>query len=378
MSISRYILLGFIWFLTVPNSNAQQLEEVLRPFLNFKTLSYTGNLVEKGVLDDKLYRNTIKASFDYSGKDSVQKVHEKAYAAWRDANKLITLDYLDSTYKVKERNEYTGPIDDSFLERIKQTANKYPTFLKEIPKRDSVLDGKTYYLYEFTPYDSVSNNKRFYETTKLLVDKKTFVPALYRFEFATTLMDNVTYVTYFVDQYLHNIRINDPNFKDISDMTLPANFKSYVPKKRLPMLVEGTDVPSLSFLDQEQQPLDLTNFKGKVILLNISLVACPHSVNSVKMLNDFHHTYGDQNLVIISVYPVDAAEDVQNMVAKFNIEYPYYQNTKNTQVQLKEFQTSGYPAFYVIDKNAKIKAGFAGFSDEIAKKIKAKIEQSIL
>lgn len=56
--------------------------------------------------------------------------------------------------------------------------------------------------------------------------------------------------------------------------------------------------PQLNAFDLKGLKLDNETLKGKVVLINFSLIGCPHCVGAAQMLNRLHEKFKDRNLKI--------------------------------------------------------------------------------
>lgn len=76
--------------------------------------------------------------------------------------------------------------------------------------------------------------------------------------------------------------------------------------------------PGFALPDSRMRVVDLYDYHGKVVLLELMQTTCPHCANFAEVLRDVEQKYGSK-VQILSV--VKAPEDNSNTVAKFAIEH---------------------------------------------------------
>lgn len=371
--INQYIMKRVLFFIfqyfTIFILSAQSLEQVIAPILNSKNISYTDLILHKDLFSERLFRDTILAQFDYSSEDTLVKIRTGRYETWKDANKLVLIDNMERTYRLKNSQEFSGSIYNSFVERLNRLLKDMPQSRIILPIKDSIVNGIPYDLYQYVSLDSVENGKRIYHSEKILVDKMNHLPVYLRTDSEGYLDGTQTHINFFEEHWIKDLKLNDLSFEDISKIQIPEHIKLEAPIKRLPLLENSTVSPILNFINEQGDLTNLSNHKGKMVLLNITWVGCPHCMSSITMLNEIYDKYKKDGLEIISVYPLDKEDEVLSMNTDFDVRYSFVRNTENTVTDLEKFNVSGYPTFYLIDKNGKIIKGWPGYSGNIANEI---------
>lgn len=371
-------LIPFLYlFFIINHLNAQDLEQIFKPLLSAKNISYTDHILQKDLFSDQLFRDTAIAYFDYSAEDTLIKVQTAKYETWRDPNKLVLIDKNDSTYRLKNANEFAGLIYNSFNERLQRFFKENPKSKFLLPQKDTIVNDVPYLYYKYVSLDSIEHGKRVYTGMVLLVDKKNQIPAYLRVEDEGFIDDSENHIVFFEEHWITNLKLDDVNFLDIADMRIPEHIKLEVPRKIIPLLEKGTDSPVLGFRNEDGKEVRLSDFHGNTVLLNITWVGCPHCMQSIPMLNMLKEQFTNKNLKIISLYPLDNKENVLKMNQNFAVNYGFFLNNENTKGNLDKFNINGYPTFYLIDKNGKIIKGWSGYSKKISNEILASIQSSI-
>lgn len=128
------------------------------------------------------------------------------------------------------------------------------------------------------------------------------------------------------------------------------------------------------------EELDLSDYRGKVVVLDFWASWCVPCRRSFPWLNTMNDKYAKDGLVIIGVN-VDketesAAEFLQKFPAKFKINYD------TNAVIAKDFGVQGMPTSFVIGRDGKTKAQHLGFKvrrqDEYEAAIVAALQQEIV
>lgn len=131
----------------------------------------------------------------------------------------------------------------------------------------------------------------------------------------------------------------------------------------------------ITLKDINGKTVRLSDFKGKVILLNFWATWCPPCRAEIPELIKWQKEYENKGLQIIGVtYPPTNRAKVRRFVRQNEINYPILVGTKKT----KEIFTSAdtMPFSVVIDRDGKIKELIEGiiYAEEFDEKIKPLIE----
>ena len=121
-------------------------------------------------------------------------------------------------------------------------------------------------------------------------------------------------------------------------------------------------------LDKE---LDLSDYRGKVVVLDFWASWCVPCRHSFPWLNSMHDKYARDGLVIIGVNvdqePASAAKFLQKFPASFQISYDTSGNLA------KEFGVQGMPSSFVIGRDGQTSARHLGFKVRRQNKYEAAI-----
>lgn len=113
-------------------------------------------------------------------------------------------------------------------------------------------------------------------------------------------------------------------------------------------------------------PLQLTNLKGKVILVDFWTYSCINCVRTLPYLKNWYYNYHDKGLVIIGVHSPEFdfeknLDNVKNAVKRNGIQYPVALD--NQFVTWRNFNNHYWPAHYLINKEGDVVYNHLGEGD---------------
>jgi thiol-disulfide isomerase/thioredoxin len=353
---------------------AQTLTNTFMKLDSLNSLTYKMISKEKDLFSDKIFHDTLKVSFPVLNKEksfqiSGTKVHE-IY----DGKKLIQMDLDKLTYQLKSGNEnslFQYKVLPYLVSSLKKTVQENSPGKSE---SDTVISGKKYVSIQIKEFDSLRNGKRVYRIIKIVLDKGTYLPFHYRSEQQGFIDGTDMFVDTYLDIHFYDYQLNQ-DYSDLSSFVVPDKFSIEKPKESKPILKESITAPELLLKDSKGFAYKLENQKGKVILLNFSSNSCPHSIESIKMLNTLNSTYGHKNFIIVTINPHDDKEAIEKYNHKGNIKYPIF--TSEGSYNLDNYNVDSFPTFYLIDKYNKIIKGFRGYHKSLDDELNELIKKHI-
>jgi len=125
----------------------------------------------------------------------------------------------------------------------------------------------------------------------------------------------------------------------------------------------SSPAPAFELKDLSGQPLTLSQFTNKVVVLNFWATWCPPCRAEIPDFVETYNAYKDKGLVIIGV-SLDrlSPKELVSFVNKYDMTYPVAFGTEKI---LDDYQPGQYvPATIVIDKKGMIRSRHVGAMDE--------------
>ena len=117
-------------------------------------------------------------------------------------------------------------------------------------------------------------------------------------------------------------------------------------------------------LEISGKPGRLSDYKGKIVVLNFWATWCPPCVEETPGLNRLQKYIASRNGVILGVAADEDAAAYDKFLRDQGVIFPTYRDpaTKDNHSPIAQtYGTSMYPETYVIDRNGKIARKFIGF-----------------
>jgi thiol-disulfide isomerase/thioredoxin len=116
---------------------------------------------------------------------------------------------------------------------------------------------------------------------------------------------------------------------------------------------QGNKTPALALKDLRGRALRLSDYKGKVVLLNFWATWCPPCRAEMPALIKMQREYRSKGLQVLGVtYPPQEIGEVRQFVRKLGVNYPIALGTKELKSLFDETET--LPLTLVIDRQGNI------------------------
>jgi peroxiredoxin len=117
-----------------------------------------------------------------------------------------------------------------------------------------------------------------------------------------------------------------------------------------PRLAKGLPAPNFSLPELDGQMVSLTDYRGKVVLLNIWATWCPPCVEEMPSMEKLYQELKGEGFEILAVsIDESGAQDVLPFMKKHKLSFPALIDLKVTIKDL--YQTTGVPESFIIDKD---------------------------
>lgn len=120
-----------------------------------------------------------------------------------------------------------------------------------------------------------------------------------------------------------------------------------------PRLEKGVSAPNLTLPDLGGKMINLSDYKGKVVLLNIWATWCPPCVEEMPSMEKLHQTLKGEDFEILAVsIDAEGAKVVSPFMEKHKLSFTALVDTQGT--AKTSYQTTGVPESFIIDKDGSI------------------------
>lgn len=123
--------------------------------------------------------------------------------------------------------------------------------------------------------------------------------------------------------------------------------------------------------DLSGKSVKLSDYKGKVVLIDFWATWCPPCIASIPGIEKLHKNYKDKGLVVLAVSLDEGGWDsVQSFVAGQGISYPVLKGTEEVSA---DYQVRTIPMLFIVGKDGRIAKRYlgAGVEEDVEKDIKA-------
>ena len=121
--------------------------------------------------------------------------------------------------------------------------------------------------------------------------------------------------------------------------------------------------------------LDLTDYRGKVVVVDFWASWCVPCRRSFPWLNEMQSKYADDGLVVIGVNVDSNADDARAFLAEFPVDFRIVEDREGELA--RSFDVIAMPSSYVIDRNGEIVERHLGFKVKKKQAYEHTIQQTL-
>lgn len=134
---------------------------------------------------------------------------------------------------------------------------------------------------------------------------------------------------------------------------------SLIPITQAAGLNNPKPVPSVAFLDLKGTPVSLSDFKGKVLLVNFWGTWCVPCLREIPELVRLSAQFNNKGLAVVGI-AVDSGrpDDIRTFMTEHGMNYPSLVGTLAP--VRKTFQVVGFPTTLLIDRHGLIRKRYVG------------------
>ena len=122
-----------------------------------------------------------------------------------------------------------------------------------------------------------------------------------------------------------------------------------------------SSAPNFSLVDLDQRNVDLTTYRGKVVVLDFWATWCAPCLTEMPRFVEWQQEYGARGLQVIGISMDDEAPPVRAAFQKYRLNFPVVMGDE----KLGEMYGGilGLPITFLIDRNGKIRFKHQGVTD---------------
>jgi thiol-disulfide isomerase/thioredoxin len=137
--------------------------------------------------------------------------------------------------------------------------------------------------------------------------------------------------------------------------------------------VVGKPAPPFTLQDLSGKQVSLSDFKGKVVLLDFWATWCPPCAKAIPHIAAIYAKYRDEGLVVLGLNDEADRAKVEEF-AKDRIPYAVLLNARE---QFAEYGVTGIPTLFYIDKEGKVRYRDVGFTDGDEQEVDRSIKEML-
>jgi peroxiredoxin len=132
------------------------------------------------------------------------------------------------------------------------------------------------------------------------------------------------------------------------------------------LLKVGEQAPEFTTQDENNNLIKLTDYRGKKVLLNFSIINCGHCIDALRHFNQEGYTLSE-SIAPIYINPIDTQENLKAFDKKVKIPFPIASNNTAQIAQL--YGVHSYPLFYLINEEGVIEKVITGFDKDFVESL---------
>ncbi|MGC1456241.1 MAG: TlpA disulfide reductase family protein [Nitrospirota bacterium] len=136
----------------------------------------------------------------------------------------------------------------------------------------------------------------------------------------------------------------------------------------------GKPAPEFTLINVNGGKGSLSEYKGKVVLLNFWATFCGPCKAEMPSLNSLFLSYQKDDFIVLAVSTDDSEKPVQSFIRKKAIAFPVLID-KDQEVYFEKYGVIGLPTSFLIDRDGLVREKFLGDRPWDAPEMKEKIEK---
>jgi len=137
-------------------------------------------------------------------------------------------------------------------------------------------------------------------------------------------------------------------------------------------ITSGEAAPIFELADLQDKKHTLSDYLGKVVLINFWASWCRECITEMPSLNKLYSQFSGQGLAVLGVTVDRKSEDAAAAAKKARVAFPILLDNKG-EVFIKKYAVIGLPTTIIVDRKGIIRETLIGTQDFLEKEMKDKI-----
>lgn len=131
-------------------------------------------------------------------------------------------------------------------------------------------------------------------------------------------------------------------------------------------------VPAMASLEEGAAPVDLAQFKGKVLYVDFWASWCIPCRSSMPTVDELYRKLGSRGFAAVGINKDDRAVDARRFLGRVPVTFPLAADPQDAVV--RAFLVTAMPSGYLIDRKGVVRKVHRGYTAETAKQLEGEIE----
>jgi peroxiredoxin len=118
-------------------------------------------------------------------------------------------------------------------------------------------------------------------------------------------------------------------------------------------LIADQPAPDFTLTTLEGQPVSLSDYTGKVVLVNFWATWCPSCITEMPDYEQVYQRHGQDDFIVLGINFQEGPEQVGQYAAGLGLTFPVLLD-QDGRVTTRQYQVIGMPASFIIDRQGKI------------------------
>jgi peroxiredoxin len=145
------------------------------------------------------------------------------------------------------------------------------------------------------------------------------------------------------------VTISAPGFRDLKTLADKASKSLYA----LEHLTIGSEAPDIVGKDLHNEPLDLKDYRGKVVILSFWFTGCGPCMGKVPLEQRLIDKYKERPFALLGICTDNEIDEAQKTAEEHKISWPCWFDGENGPIA-RDYNILTWPTIYVLDRNGAI------------------------